>query len=245
VPSGLWRVRRGATPRCAQLPRFLNQTARNYDPGAAACLCPVSMPTLMRLSRILRRRITKQLLILALVIFSIYEVVQILHCLSSTTTEPVVRRPERVYIASLHWNNEKILRSHWNDAVVALAIALGPENVFVTVYESGSWDESKDALRELDKNLEAHNIRRNVTLSDVTHKDELAATDKGSGWIDTPKGTRELRRIPYLARLRNWTLEPLQELYKQGERFDKVLFLNDVVFNVRFLSRALCPPRSR
>ena len=58
--------------------------------------------------------------------------------------------------------------------------------------------------------------------------------DNGSGWIDTPRVRKELRRIPYLSRLRNWTLEPLQELAQQGEKFDKVLFLNDVVFTVRF-----------
>jgi hypothetical protein len=137
-----------------------------------------------------------------------------------------------VYIASIHWNNERVLRSHWNDAVIALANALGRENVFVTVYESGSWDDSKGALRELDRALAAHNIRRNITLSENTHLDEISVVNKGSGWIDTPRGKRELRRIPYLSRIRNWTLEPLRELVRQGEHFDKVLFLNDVVFNV-------------
>lgn len=174
----------------------------------------------------------KQVLILVFVLFSIIDVAQILRSLSSPTNEPIARRPERVYIASIHWNNERILRSHWNDAVLALANALGRENVFVTVYESGSWDDSKGALRELDMALGAHNIRRNITLSETTHLDEKSVVNRGSGWIDTPRGRRELRRIPYLSRLRNWTLEPLQELARQGEQFDKVLFLNDVVFTV-------------
>ena len=48
----------------------------------------------------------------------------------------------------------------------------------------------------------------------------------------------ELRRIPYLARLRNLVMEPLFEMKKSGQTVDKILFLNDVVFtndNVRNL----------
>jgi hypothetical protein len=186
--------------------------------------------------RTLRRRPTKQLLLLVSIIFHIFEVAQILCCHLSPTDEFVTQRSERVYIASIHWNNEQILRSHWNDAVIALANALGRENVFITIYESGSWDDSKGALRELDMALAAHNIRRNITLSETTHLDEISVMEKGSGWIDTPRGRRELRRIPYLSRLRNWALRPLQELARQGEQFDKVLFLNDVVFNVCIIS---------
>lgn len=190
------------------------------------------MRLLFRIPRYLRRRSTHQALALFFVLYSTFEISQIHRCLSQPPSEPASLRSERIYIASLHWNNERILRSHWNDAVVALATTLGPDNVFITVYESGSWDDSKGALRELDTRLEQHGIRRNITLSEVTHSDEISAESTGSGWVDTPRGKRELRRIPYLARLRNLTLEPLQELYIQGERFDKILFLNDVVFTV-------------
>ncbi|SPN96873.1 related to polysaccharide export protein (CAP59) [Cephalotrichum gorgonifer] len=139
-------------------------------------------------------------------------------------------RRERVYIASMHWNNAKVLKRHWNDAVVGLAGALGPENVFVSVYESGSWDGSKEALKELDARLEALGAPRNITLSNRTHRDEIDEEPEGEGWIETSRGKKELRRIPYLAALRNRTLQDLLELYEQGIEFDKVLFLNDVVF---------------
>lgn len=138
----------------------------------------------------------------------------------------------RIFIASLHWNNEAILRSDWNDAVVQLVSHLGPENVFVSVYESGSWDDSKGALRELDARLDALGAPRNITLSDVTHEDEISAQPGPEGWIDTSRGRRELRRIPYLARLRNWSLSILEDLARQGVLFDTILFLNDVVFTV-------------
>ncbi|OWY49415.1 glycosyltransferase family 69 protein [Alternaria alternata] len=189
--------------------------------------------------RALRRRPIKQLLLPVIILFHVFEVAQVLRCHLSHADQFVTQRSERVYIASIHWNNEKILRSHWNDAVIALADALGRENVFITIYESGSWDDSKGALGELDTALAAHDIRRNITLSETTHLDEISVTETGSGWIDTPRGRRELRRIPYLSRLRNWTLLPLQELARQGEQFDTVLFLNDVVFNADDVFRLL------
>ncbi|KAH1515128.1 hypothetical protein KXX29_000456 [Aspergillus fumigatus] len=142
------------------------------------------------------------------------------------------QKPERIYIASMHWNNEEILRSHWNDAIVQLAKTWGTENVFVSVYESGSWDDTKGALRDLDVELDRLGVRRNITLSDTTHQDEISVSPLSEGWIDTPRGRKELRRIPYLARLRNLTLRPLEDLERQGIAFDKILFLNDVVFTV-------------
>ncbi|KAJ5087709.1 CAZyme family GT69 [Penicillium angulare] len=139
------------------------------------------------------------------------------------------QRNERIYIASVNWNSEWILRTHWSQALVELAWKLGPENVYISIYESGSYDNTKDALRELDMELDRLQIPHSITLSPVTHEDEMAATP-GEGWIETPRGHMELRRIPYLARTRNRSLQPLEELAKQGITFDKVLFLNDVVF---------------
>lgn len=81
-----------------------------------------------------------------------------------------------------------ILRSHWNNAIVELARKFGADNVFVSVYESGSWDNTKGALQELDQALEKLGVSRNITLSDVTHRDEIAESNAvGPGWIDTPR----------------------------------------------------------
>ncbi|KAJ6097645.1 hypothetical protein N7499_002019 [Penicillium canescens] len=137
---------------------------------------------------------------------------------------------ERIYIASVNWNNEAILRSHWSRALLELSSELGPENIFISVYESGSYDNTKGALRELDWELERLRIPRNVTLSPVTHEDEIAAPARGEGWVNTVGGGKQLRRVPYLARVRNLGLLPLYDLARQGITFDKILFLNDVVF---------------
>lgn len=141
------------------------------------------------------------------------------------------RQFERIFIASAHWNNEAILRSHWNNAVIQLAKTCGPDNILVSTFESGSWDDSKGALRDLDLELDRLGVRRNLTLSEITHQDEISRPPS-EGWIDTPRGRKELRRIHYLARLRNQTLRPLEDLARNGIVFDKVLFLNDVVFTV-------------
>jgi hypothetical protein len=161
-----------------------------------------------------------------------------------TATAAPGRAPQRIYIASIHWNNEGVLKEYWNRAVVELAEALGPKNVFISVYESGSWDDSKGALKDLDQRLATLDVPRNISLSSFTHLDEISQPPVGPGWIDTARGRKELRRIPYLARLRNIGLEQLEGLYKEGVKFDKILFLNDVVFTVgngiKSLARCIC-----
>jgi len=141
-------------------------------------------------------------------------------------------RSQRVFIASIHWNNEQVLRSNWNDAVIYLAKYFGP-NTYISIYESGSWDDTKGALRLLEDQLAAHDVPKTIILNETTHADEMREP-QATGWIDTPrgKGNTELRRIPYLSRLRNLSLKPLRELAAKGTTFDKVLFLNDVVFSV-------------
>jgi len=146
--------------------------------------------------------------------------------------------PGRIFIASNHWNSESILRSHWSDAVTRLIVRLGVGNVYFSLYESGSWDDTKGALRELDERLEKLGVERRVILEETTHADEISRTPGvgEEGWIVTPMGRKELRRIPFLAKARNRVLEPLLELQAEGGRngsFDRLLFLNDVIFTVR------------
>lgn len=107
----------------------------------------------------------------------------------------------------------------------------GPENVYISIYESGSWDDSKGALRLLDNDLQELGVRRTITLDDTTHANEIQKPS-AAGWIDTSRGKKELRRIPYLSILRNLSLKPLAGLAQENIKFDKVLFLNDVVFTV-------------
>lgn len=84
----------------------------------------------------------------------------------------------------------------------------------------------------VDMELGKIGVPRNITLSETTHQDEILRSPSEDGWIETPRGQLELRRIPYLSQLRNKSLRPLLELAQGGIFFDKILFLNDVVFTV-------------
>lgn len=136
---------------------------------------------------------------------------------------------ERVFLASIHWNNAAVLSSNWTSSLLSLAEKLGPENVYISILESGSWDQSKEVLKELDRALEKLGVSKQVTLSSSTHKDELEKP-MGEGWIDTPRGRRELRRIPYLSRLRNEVMKPLENETNEGRSYGRVVWINDVVF---------------
>jgi hypothetical protein len=198
---------------------------------------PPSLVTRARFSarRFLRSRGTR-LLVLAFVLLNLVEAWRIQWRISHVPIRgpKAPRKQERIYIASMHWNTGPLLREFWNDAVVGLVEALGAENVFVSVYESGSWDDSKEALLELETELARRRVPRSIHTSNTTHKDEISRRPEGAGWIATPRGKKELRRIPFLAQLRNRTLRDLTDLAAKGEVFDKVLFLNDVVFTVRW-----------
>lgn len=194
----------------------------------------LSLPYRRTLRRVVVRNRILRFLFVILIAWNLIEVHLILNRISAadliTHHEPP--RKERIFIASTHWNNEPLLRSHWNQAVYDLALKLGPDNVYVSICESGSWDLTKGALMDLDAELEHLHIPRTIATSHVTHADEINAPPADEGWIKTPRGRPELRRIPFLSRQRNLSLKPLEELARQGITFDKILFLNDVVFTV-------------
>ena len=152
-------------------------------------------------------------------------------------TSPSIPIPTpSIYIASIFWNSAYILHNSWNHAILDLAEKLGAANIYISIYESGSWDDSKEVLKHLEGALIARGIPHRIILDDTTHADDISRSPAEEGWIKTPRGQTELRRIPYLSRLRNKTLEPLAQLAVNGTTFDKVLFLNDIVFTVAISS---------
>lgn len=133
-----------------------------------------------------------------------------------------------------------MLYYRWNDALIDLVEALGPDNVFVSIYESGSIDNSKEMLEYLDSQLSIRfpSLRKEIRMDNTTHEDEInfgPYDENGTprhGWVLPPKGTdgKKLRRIPFLSRIRNISLLPLLKEQAAGRTYDKILFLNDVVF---------------
>lgn len=59
---------------------------------------------------------------------------------------------EKVFIAT-NIVDEKMIRGPWGTAVAGLVDLIGPENVFLSVYENDSGEGVKAALRELKEKL--------------------------------------------------------------------------------------------
>nr|OQO32281.1 hypothetical protein B0A51_00340 [Rachicladosporium sp. CCFEE 5018] len=184
-----------------------------------------------------RRTQLKRLAWIVLVLATLWTAVEVFFvrkALDHRAETPIELSSQRIFITALHWNNEPILRTHWNKAIYELVQVVGKDRVFVSLQEGGSFvDDTKGALRELDFYLGEIGIRRKVVIDDVLHTDILdhRPEDVEPGWIKAENGTLQLRRIPFLAKLRNQALEPLYELLEKGETFTKILFLNDVAFN--------------
>ena len=150
---------------------------------------------------------------------------------------------QRIFITILAWNNEVLFRTHFINQIQDLVRALGIPNVYISIYENGSWDDTKGALRDLHLLLEELGVKNRIVLDETSHEDIVRArpTEPKEGYIrieqsgfenrNIHKGDYALRRIRYLAQLRNKALEPLWEMAEKGEKFDKILFLSDVVFN--------------
>lgn len=182
----------------------------------------------------LRTRLIRSLLLLFLV-WEFFETFTIERAISRNAIieqHSSQLRSGKIFIVSLPWNNEIILRTHWNAQLVDLVKTLGPDNVYVSIYENGSYDHTKDALTLLAEQLDAAGIRSHIVREDKSHADMMTDDGQTEGWVLTPQGRKELRRIPYLSQLRNIAMKPLVDLAAKGEHFDKVMFLNDVVFQV-------------
>ncbi|EXJ92066.1 hypothetical protein A1O3_00616 [Capronia epimyces CBS 606.96] len=160
------------------------------------------------------------------------------HSYPELSTLPSPLQNQKIFICAQFWTSAKIIQDRWGQALLDLIGVLGKDNVYVSIYESGSLDDTKAILQFLDKVLADNNIPRTVILDPTTHADEINAgplDEQGNprpGWIQTTTvgAGKEMRRIPYLARLRNRVLQPLFNLHSKGQTYDKILFLNDVVF---------------
>ena len=152
-------------------------------------------------------------------------------------------RKEKLFIASIHWNDGKILDAHWIPALISLIHSYGASNLYISIHESGSWDNTKTVLRNLDSTLESLGVERSGVLEERTHEDEIKIGEdeyqagvKKEGWIMGRMGRMEMRRIPYLAAARNKAMAPLKLMAQregEGRRvFDRVVWLNDVIFSV-------------
>ncbi|PSR79444.1 cryptococcal mannosyltransferase 1-domain-containing protein [Coniella lustricola] len=144
-----------------------------------------------------------------------------------------------VFIASVHRNTGRILPD-WSVATLALVQYLGADNVYFSAVESGSQDDTKEKLAALKEQLDARGVPNTISLGMTVWEqlDEMwtrpdPAASRVPGWIwNEEDKLYDLRRISYLAKERNRAMEPMRVLEGQGITFHKLLWINDIMFNV-------------
>lgn len=208
---------------------------------------------LIRLRTLRRRYLRPRLIILTLTLLLTldYLVSTSLPPGTRTNSIPAHLAKEKIFIVSIQRNSEYMLRLYWSSALLSLVQFLGPQNVFVSILESGSLDNTKGALQDLETSLTALGAGSRIVLGESVEEQleslrHMPPDGQRDGWIwtgrekSTWRGVEfevgdkgwEKRRIPHLAELRNRAMEPLGELKEKGERFQRVLWINDVVFTV-------------
>ncbi|KAJ7679475.1 cryptococcal mannosyltransferase 1-domain-containing protein [Mycena polygramma] len=110
----------------------------------------------------------------------------------------------------MFYNNGGVL-PYWITEVTKLIYYLGPENVFVSIVESNSWDNTAELLEEFDRKLETLGVARRI----LTHDTSIERPPS----MDTAPP-----RIQFLAAVRNLVMQPLVE----HGGYTRVVFSNDV-----------------
>lgn len=137
--------------------------------------------------------------------------------ISSTPASSPQQQSMKVFIASNLYNNEEILPAY-TSSLKKLIHHLGPDNVYVSIYESHSTDHTKSMLAQLDSDLAQMRVSRRI-LSD----DRAVRMNKSSAVQD---------RIEFLANVRNIAMQPLLDT-TSAHKFSHVLWINDIVFTAQ------------
>ncbi|PVU91425.1 hypothetical protein BB559_004157 [Furculomyces boomerangus] len=128
------------------------------------------------------------------------------------STEPGVVQPvkHKYFFAMNLYNNQEII-PHLLQELLRVFEYLGPQNIYFSLYENGSGDSSKYILSMFKVTLDKLGIRNIVS-------------------VDREQKPKSVHRIEYLAKLRNKAIEPLETESLNGRKYDKIVFMNDVVF---------------
>ncbi|KAL5039234.1 hypothetical protein BDV3_002616 [Batrachochytrium dendrobatidis] len=113
---------------------------------------------------------------------------------------------QRYFVALNFHNSQKVLPTIFRE-LLKLADFLGPDRIFISIFENGSTDQTKKLLQLFQTLLDHLNIPSSIILSDEKSDYE------------------HMNRIEVLAEYRNRALEPMftQKLY-----YNHVIFINDV-----------------
>ncbi|KAE9969472.1 hypothetical protein EG328_006835 [Venturia inaequalis] len=125
---------------------------------------------------------------------------------------------EKVFIAA-NIVDEELIKGEWGKRVAQLVNLLGKDNVYLSVYENDSGQKTKDALQGLKARVECNSSIVSGHI-DLEHFPS----------IQILPNERRIKRIEYLSEVRNKAIEPLTS-GSTGMHFDKILFINDVIFS--------------
>ncbi|OAX41049.1 glycosyltransferase family 69 protein [Rhizopogon vinicolor AM-OR11-026] len=117
-------------------------------------------------------------------------------------------KQEKIFVAAMFYNNEQVI-PYWHNSLVKVIHYLGPDNVFVSIVESHSTDNSPQLLEALDADLALMGVPRRILIADES--------------VSKPDDMSWNNRIDFLAATRNRALEPLME-----GGYDRVVFSNDI-----------------
>jgi Cryptococcal mannosyltransferase 1 len=140
---------------------------------------------------------------------------------AKTSTEASRANPtnEKVFIAaSIFDRYGDLARGAWGKAILNLVDLLGPSNVFLSIYENDAGPVAKAALKELEEKVTCEHT---IIFEDQIDVDSVPH-------ILLPDGTIRVKRIAYLAEVRNRALHPLTS---SSTKYDKLLYLNDIIFD--------------
>src|SRR4051812_30236277 len=110
-------------------------------------------------------------------------------------------RHEKIFIAaSILDRSGRLAKGVWADKILELVELLGPDNVFLSIYENDAGAVGRAALQELEERL---------TFPHLLEFDDHLPADVFPS-ITLPDGTLRIKRIAYLAEVRNRALRPLE-----------------------------------
>ena len=127
---------------------------------------------------------------------------------------------QKIFIAtSIYDRNGRLAGGAWGQAILNLINILGNNNVYLSIYENDGGDDAQNALRRFETELQCQHsliFEKHLPLDNISH-------------VTLPDGSKRIKRVAYLAEARNRALRPLSEA--SAPIYDKVLYLNDVVFD--------------
>ncbi|KZV83271.1 hypothetical protein EXIGLDRAFT_843108 [Exidia glandulosa HHB12029] len=119
---------------------------------------------------------------------------------------------QRVFLVAMFHDNHDVL-PFWTEQMTRLIYFLGTDNVFVSIVESYSNDDSADQLERFAQRLTGMGVRHRILVRDTSVNRDFKS---------------DRRHIRFLAKTRNLAMQPLLELAARGETFDRIVWSNDV-----------------